>query len=53
MNQSLLPLPGFWALAAREKKARYSLTRELLRFLLVYLIASTIQGMLLAIPLTA
>ena len=53
MNQSLLPRPGFWALAAREKKARYSLTRELLRFLLVYLIASTIQGMLLAIPMTA
>ena len=53
MNQSLLPRPGFWALAAREKKAAYSTIRELLRFLLVYLIASSIQGIVLAIPMTA
>lgn len=53
MNQTLLPRPGFWALAAREKKARFTLAKELLRFLLIYLIASTIQGVVLSIPLTA
>lgn len=52
MNQTLLPRPGFWALAAREKKAVYTMTRELLRFLLIYLIASAIQSIILAIPMT-
>ena len=52
MNQSFLPRPGFWALAAREKKARYPLFLEMLRFMLVYLIASSIQGILTGVPMS-
>ena len=50
MPAPLLPRPRFWAEAAKQKQTRYSLFGELLMFVLVYMIASMLQGILLGVP---
>ena len=52
MNQPLLPRPRFWALAISEKKSRRPILSDMLRFLVVFLIATVVQSMLLSVPIT-
>lgn len=52
MNQSLLPRPRFWALAADQKRTHPTMFGEMLRFLIVYLAATVCESILLSFPLT-
>ena len=51
MNQ-MLPRPRFWADAAAQLQSRFSLLGELLIFFLLYFIATFLQSLLVAIPVS-
>ena len=51
MNQ-MLPRPRFWAEAAAQLKTRFTMLGETMILMLLYLIATTASGVVLAVPVT-
>lgn len=52
MNQPLLPRPRFWVRAAREKQIRTTLIGDMIRFMIVFLIATVLESLLMSLPIT-
>ena len=52
MNQPLLPRPRFWVRAAREKQIRTTLMGDMIRFMIVFLIATVLESLLMSLPIT-
>ena len=52
MNQPLLPRPRFWVRAAKEKQIRTTLMGDMIRFMIVFLIATVLESLLMSLPIT-
>ena len=52
VNQPLLPRPRFWVRAAEEKKVRTTLAGDMIRLMIVFLIATVLESLLMSLPIT-
>lgn len=51
VNQPLLPRPRFWVRAAKEKQIRTTLMGDMVRFMIVFLIATVLESLLMSLPI--
>lgn len=51
MNQPLLPRPRFWVRAAKEKQILTTPMGEVIRYMIVFLIATVLESLLMSLPI--